>query len=135
MATKWKAKGCSVLIDISSVYTAIPSLEDFSVDGEEAETFEVKTLDQTRYWERVGNGYSAPPSIAVNYFYDPTNAVHTLMETLKGTGATTNVKTTYSDSGPLSVIYSCTGFAGTKSGAAGDGIKASYTFSTSGAPT
>jgi len=132
---KIKAKGCAVLIEISSVYTAIPQLEDFSVDGEESETFEVKTLDQTRYWERVDSGFSAPPSISVNYFYDPANAVHILMEGRKGSGTTTNVKTTYTDTGPLSVIYSCTGFSGTKSGAAGDGVKASYTFSTSGAPT
>jgi len=135
MATKWKAKGCKVEPEISSVYTAIQSLEDFSIDGEESETFDVKTLDQTQYWERVANGYSAPPTIGVNYFYDPTNAVHIFLEGRKASGTATNVKVTFSDTGPLAVVYSCTGFSGTKSGAAGDAIKASYTFATSGAPT
>lgn len=135
MATKWKAKGCSVLVSISSVYTAIPSITDFSVDGEQAETFEVKTLDLTQYVENPISGFTLAPTITVNCFWDPTNAVHTVLDGLPASPAATNVKTTYSDSGPKSYIYSVTGITKAVNVTAGDGIKATYTMVTSGAPT
>lgn len=135
MATKWKSKGCSVLISISSVYTAIPGIKDFSVSGEASQTFNVKTLDLTQFEENPSNGFSTCPTVQLNYFWDPTNAVHIVMDALPGTPTATNIKTTYSDTGPKSYIYAATGFAKDVTASGGDGLSASFTFTTSGAPT
>lgn len=135
MASKWKAKGCSVLVSITGTYTAIPSITDFSVDGEQSQTFEVKTLDLTRFIENPDAGFSAPPTISLNVFWDPTNTSHTTVDGLTASGTATNFKVTYSDSGPKSEIYSVTGVQRTRNATAGDGLKQSYTLTTSGAPT
>ena len=135
MATKWKAKGCSVLVSITGTYTTIPNITDFSVDGEQSQTFNVKTLDLTRFEENPDNGFSTCPTITVNGFWDPTNTPHQTVDGLTASGTATNFKVTYSDSGPKSDIYSVTGVTRNKSASAGDGLKFSYTLQTSGAPT
>jgi len=135
MAAKIKSKGCSVLVEISSVYTAIPSLEGFTVDGNESETFEIRTLDQTRYLENQDNGYSKPPTLNLDYMWDPANVVHIVLDALPAAGTAKNFKTTYTDSGPKSIIYAGVGYKETTTVAAADAVKKSFVITTSGAPT
>jgi len=132
---KIKGKGTSFLLSITGTYTAIPNLIDVNVSGEKAETYDSTTLDGGAYKTKDSTGYSETASINANAFYDPSNAVFTAWNTLISTPASNNVKITYTDSGPTSVIYSGCGFGIDKTVVANDGVKASLTCETSGAPS
>lgn len=132
---KIKGKGTSFLLSITGTYTAIPNLIDVSVSGEKAETYESTTLDGVVYKTKDHTGFSESASISATAFYDPSSAVFTAWNALIATPAANNVKITYTDSGPTSVIYSGVGFGIDKNVVANDGVKATLTCETTGAPS
>lgn len=130
-----KGKGTSFLLSITGTYTAIPNLLSVSLSGEKAETFDTTVLDGGVAKTKAHTGYSETASISAEAFYDPSNAVFTAWEALIATPAANNVKVTYTDSGPTSKIYSGVGFGIDKSVVPNDGVKATLTCETSGAPS
>lgn len=132
---KLKGKGTSLLLSIAGTYTAVPNLIDVSLTGEKGETYDSRTLDGGVFLTKDHTGYSATTNIAANAFYDPSNAVFTAWSALISTPAANNVKITYTDTGPTSVIYSGVGFGIDKTIVGNDGVKASLTCETSGAPS
>lgn len=132
---KIKGKGTSLLLSITGTYTAIPNLIDVSISGEKAETYDSTTLDGVVYKTKDHTGYSESANISANAFYDPSNAVFTAWNALIATPAANNVKITYTDGTPTSVIYSGVGFGLDKNVVANDGVKATLTCETTGAPS
>jgi hypothetical protein len=140
---KVKSKGTTLLMSISSVYTAIPQLKSLSISGEKSETFDTNTLDGTAFKSKAPTGYVEPCTISADVFYDPQNAVHQAFIALIAAPKTTNFKVTYADSGtdplfsggPTSAIYSGVGFGFDKSASPSDGLSGSMTIETSGAPS
>lgn len=132
---KLKGKGTSLLLSITGTYTAVPNLIDVSLTGEKAETYDSRTLDGSVFLTKDHTGYSSTASIAANAFYDPSNAVFTAWSALISTPAANNVKVTYTDSGPTSVVYSGVGFGIDKTVVGNDGVKCALTCETSGAPS
>ena len=130
-----KGKGTSYLLSITGTYTAVPNLLNVSISGEKAETFDTTTLDGSAVKTKSSTGYSEPASISAEAFYDPSNAVFAAWEALIATPAANNVKVTYTDSGPTSKIYSSVGHGIDKNVVPNDGVKATLTCETSGAPT
>lgn len=133
---KIKGKGTALLLSITGTYTAVPQLTSISVSGEKAETYDSTTLDGGVFKTKDHSGYSETSQISAEGFYDPGNAVHTAWSALISTPPATsnNVKITYTDSGPTSVIYAGVGFGIDKSVAPGDGTKATFTCESTGAP-
>ena len=131
---KLKGKGTSLLLSIAGTYIAIPNLIDVSITGEKGETYDSRTLDGAVYLTKDHTGYSLPPNIAANAFYDPSNAVFQAWNALMSTPAANNIKITYTDSGPTSAIYSGCGFGMDKTVVGNDGVKCALTCETSGAP-
>jgi len=133
---KLKGKGTSFLLSITATYTAVPNLLSVSLSGEKAETYDASTLDQSPAAKvKEHTGYSETASISAEAFYDPSNAVFTAWEALITTPAANNVKVTYTDTSPTSKIYSGVGFGIDKNVVPNDGVKATLTCETSGAPT
>lgn len=132
---KLKSKGTVFQQSISSVYTAFPQIISISVSGEAAETFDSTTLDGSVYKTHDPTGYTETATISWEYFYDPDNAVHTAFAALLSTPAANNFKLIYTDSTPTEVIYSGVGATLDKTIAANDGVKASASVKTSGAPS
>ena len=134
MAVKIKSKGTSLLMSISSVYTAVPQLKSVSLSGEKAETFDSTTLDGTAFKTKDHTGYVEPCSISADVFYDPADTVHVAFISLIAAPVATNFKVTYADAAPTSVIYSGVGFGFDKTASPADGLSGTMTIETSGAP-
>jgi len=132
---KIRGKGTSFLMTVAAAYTAIPNLISVNVSGEKAETYDSTTLDGAVVKTKDHTGYSEAATISAEAFYDPSNAVMAAWEALIATPANNNVKITYTDSGPTSVIYAGVGFGIDKTVVANDGVKATLTCETTGAPT
>jgi len=132
---KLKGKGTSLLLSITATYTAVPNLLNVSLSGEKAETYDSTTLDGVTFKTKDHTGYSDTANISAEAFYDPSNAVFAAWEALIATPAANNVKVTYTDSGPTSKVYSGVGFGIDKNVVPNDGVKATLTCETSGAPT
>lgn len=135
MANKIKSKGTSLLMEISSVYTAIPQLLSISISGEASTTYDSTTLDGPVHMTNDPTGYTTSPTIAAEGFYDPDDAVIGGYADLLNTPVETNFKVTYTDTTPTSVIYAGTGFGFDKTVSPADGVKCSYSIQTSGDPS
>lgn len=135
MANKIKSKGTALLMEITSVYTAIPLLISLDVTGEKSETFPSETLDGSAYKTRDPTGYVEPPIIKAEGFYDPDDTTIQAVEAKVAAPAANNFKVTYTDGTPTSDIYSVTGYGLDKKAAMADAVKATYEFVTSGAPS
>lgn len=131
---KLKSKGTVLQQSISSVYTAFPQIISIGLSGEASETYDSTTLDGSVFKTFDPTGYTQPTTINIEYFYDPDNAVHTAYTALLATPAANNFKILYTDATPTEVVYSGTGFSLDKTIAANDGVKASASITTSGAP-
>lgn len=136
MATKVKSKGTALLMEISSVYTAIPLLKSISISGAESQTYPSSTLDlATSYETHEPNGYTTAPTISADGFRDPDDTVQQAFIAKMVTPAATNFKVTYVDGTPLSEIYSGVGFGFDTTVAMSDGLSCSYKIQTSGNPS
>lgn len=131
--SKYKSKGCVFAVSSSGSYGAIGGLTSISVTGEKSETIDTTTLDGGVYKTKDPSGYSNPAVIKASGFYDP--SVFSGIQALIATPVATNVKVTYTDSGPTSVIYSGTGFGLDKKAEVGKAIMADLEIETSGAPS
>jgi hypothetical protein len=135
MATKIRSKGCSLLMSISAVYTAIPMLKSFTISGASSQTYNASTLDQTGAYElNEPSGYTTAPSIGAEGFRDPDDAVQMAFIALMVTPVATNFKTTYTDTTPLSEVYSGTGFGFDTTVQMSEGVGCTYNIQTSGNP-
>ena len=135
MAAKIRSKGCSLLMSISSVYTAIPMLKSFGVSGAASQTYNASTLDQSGAYEiNEPNGYTTAPTLNAEGFRDPDDTVQQAFIALLVTPVATNFKTTYTDTTPLSEVYSGTGFGFDTSVQMSEGVACTYTIQTSGNP-
>lgn len=135
MANIVKSKGTSLLMEIASVYTAVPNLKSVSLSGEASRTFPVELLDGSTFLRNVADGYSTPCTISADVYYDPDDTVHIAFIAKIATPVDTNFKVTYADATPLSAIYPGTGFGFDKTATPGDGLSGTMTIVTSGAPT
>lgn len=136
MPSKIRSKGCSLLMSISSVYTAIPMLKSFSVSGAASQTYNASTLDQSGAYElNEPNGYTTAPTISAEGFRDPDDTTQQAFIALMVTPVATNFKTTYTDTTPLSEVYSGTGFGFDTSVQMAEGVSCTYTIQTSGNPS
>lgn len=135
MANKIKSKGTVLQQEISAVYTTIPSLTDISISGQKSQTMDTSSLDGSQYMTKAPNGWSDPPTITANGFFDPDDTTQTAFAALIATPVATNFKVTYTDTTPTSHIYSGVGFGFDKSISLSDAVKCSYTIETSGAPS
>lgn len=117
MAVKMKSKGTALFVSMSSVYTAIPELEKIDRSGSKTETYEARPLDigASAYGTQFHqNGYSSPPKITAEGFYDAVNAVHAALLLLSWTPVAltpfnTNFKITYTNASPVSEIWAVPG--------------------------
>lgn len=131
---KIKSKGTALLMSISSVYTAIPQCTDISLSGEASLTADTTTLDGGAFKTYDANGYVEPCKISANGFYDPDDTVHAAIVALVAAPVATNFKVTYTDTSPLSAVYSGTGIGFDKSISLNDPVKFALNIQTSGAP-
>jgi hypothetical protein len=130
-----QSKGTSFLMEISSVYTAMPQIISLSISGEAAEVFDATTLDGGAPKVQANTGYVTNATISGECFFDPDNAVHSAFRTKVRAAGTNNFKITYTDATPTSEIYSGLGLGMDYTIAAADGVKASFTVQTTGAVT
>jgi len=135
MANKVKSKGTALLMEISSVYTAIPSLKSVSLTGIQSETWEYKVLDGNAAISHSQTGYVQVATISAEVFRDPDDTVHQAFLAKCYAPVDTNFKVTYADATPLSEIYVGVGFGMDTTAAPADGLSSSLTIQTSGAPT
>ncbi len=135
MANIVKSKGTSLLMEISSVYTAVPQLKSVSLSGEQSTTFEAKLLDGSTFVKQIADGYANPCTISAEVYYDPDDTVHAAFIAKIATPVDTNFKVTYADATPLSAVYLGTGFGFDKTATPGDGLSGTMNIQTSGAPT
>ena len=135
MANKVKSKGTTLLMEIASVYTAIPLLKQLSITGIQSETFEVKVLDGAAAIAHEPNGYVAVATINAEFFRDPDDTVQQAFLAKCYAPVATNFKVTYADNTPLSEIYNGVGFGMDTTAVPSDGLSSSITIQTSGAPS
>lgn len=105
-----KSKGCSLLTDISGSYVSVPQLESISKSGEANETYPNHTIDGVTGMTIAASGFNKNPKITAKGFYDAANGVHASLLTNIRAVATKNAKLTYTDSGPVSEIWSGVGW-------------------------
>lgn len=134
---KNRSKGTVLAVSISSVYTAIPQLISINKTGEASETYQARTLDGTVHSDQPSNGYASNPEITGEMFYDSGNAVHAFLKTSIRTPPTAgvNVRLTDTASTPLVEIWNVTGMELSEKYATNEGVKADFTFTTSGDPS
>jgi len=135
MANKVKSKGTALLMEISSVYTAITGLKQVSITGIQSETYEYKVLDGAAAIAHSQTGYVQVATINAEIFRDPDDTVHQAFLAKCYTPVDTNFKVTYADATPLSEIYNGVGFGMDTTAAPSDGLTSSLTIQTSGAPS
>jgi len=135
MANKVKSKGTSLLMSISAVYTAIPLLKSISISGAESQTYNSTTLDGVVYETNDPTGYTTAPTISADGFRDPDDTTQQAFIALMAAPVATNFKVTYADTGPLSEVYSGTGFGFDTSASLNEGLSCSYKIQTSGNPS
>lgn len=135
MANKVKSKGTALLMEIASVYTAIPSLKSVSITGIQSETWEYKVLGGSAAIEHSPTGYVKVATINAEIFRDPDDTVHAAILAKCYAPVDTNFKVTYADAAPLSEIYVGVGFGMDTTAAPADGLSSSITIQTSGAPS
>jgi len=117
MATKMKSKGTALFVSLASVYTAIPELEKIDRTGSKTETYEARPLDigASAYGtQHIQNGYTTPPKITAEGWYDAVNTVHAALLALAtvpvaATPFNTNFKITYTNAAPVSEIWAVAG--------------------------
>jgi len=135
MPAKIRSKGCSLLMSISAVYTAIPMLKSFTISGASSQTYNASTLDQAGAYElNEPNGYTTAPTISAEGFRDPDDTTQQAFIALMATPVATNFKATYTDTTPLSEVYSGTGFGFDTSVQMAEGVGCTYNIQTSGNP-
>jgi len=140
---KIRSKGTSINQSISSVYTAIPGIISIDKTGEKNVTYDSTTIDGATAKTKANAGYTEPPEIGFDFFYDPTHASHIALKTLMRTPSTTipagNVeagtlfKFIYTDTGPLDEIWNVVGVGVDEKFAQNDGVKSSCKLECSGA--
>lgn len=137
MATKIRSKGTALLMEISSVYTAIPLLKSISISGAKSITYPSTTLDGEVYETHDGTGFTSAPVISAEGFRDPDDTVQAafISKLAVSPPVATNFKVTYVDATPLSEIYSGTGYGFNTTVAMSDGLACSYEIQTSGTPS
>jgi hypothetical protein len=135
MANKIKSKGSSLLVDISSTYTAIPQLIDISISGEASTTWASTVLDGPVHETHDPTGNTTAPTITANGLYDPDDTTIQNIEALILAPLERNFKVTYVDATPTSDIYAVAGVGLDKSIAVGDGVKCTYNLQTTGTPS
>lgn len=135
MATKVKSKGTALLMEIASVYTAIPLLKSISISGAKSQTYNSTTLDGVVYETNDPTGYTTAPVISADGFRDPDDTVQAAFIAKLAAPVATNFKVTYVDNTPLSEVYSGTGFGFDTTAAMSEGLSCSYEIQTSGTPS
>jgi hypothetical protein len=135
MANKVPSKGTALLMEISAVYTAMPQLKSLGIAGEASETYDSTTLDGGTFKTHEPTGYSETATITAEVFRDPDDTVQAAFKALIATPVKTNFKVTYADTTPLSEIYVGSGFGFDTSAAPSDGLSASLSIKTTGAPS
>lgn len=135
MAAKVKSKGTALLMEIASVYTAVTGLKSLSVTGLQSETWEYKVLDGAAGIAHSQTGYHAAAVINAEIFRDPDDAVHAAILAKVLAPADNNFKVTYADATPLSEVYAVVGYGMDTTASPSDGLSASISLQSSGAPT
>lgn len=127
------SKGTSLLMEISSVYTAFPQITSLSISGEKVETFDSTALDGGAQKTKANTGYVENPTISGECFFDPDSTVHSAFRTKIRTPGANNFKVTYTDTTPTSEVFAGLGLGMDYTVAMNDGVKASFTIETTGA--
>ena len=132
-----KGKGSIFKVTISSVLTAVPGIISISSDGEESETEEIRVIDGAAGIEMDPTGFTKPCTVTIEYYYDPANSVHAFIKTTLRTPANLpNAMTkTYTDAGPVTETYSCTGISYSEKIESASRVKATAKFQMSGLAT
>jgi len=132
---KLKGKGTVLQQTISSVLTDVSQVIDISLDGEETEEYDARTLDTGVYLEKELTGHAEGGTVKANLFLDPALAGHQAIFALITTPAKCVWKLKYSDSGPSSLTYTSSKIGVGQTIVGNDGVKGSLTMSRTGAPT
>lgn len=132
---KLKGKGTVLQQTISSVLTDVAQVIDISIDGEESEEYDSRTLDTAVYLTTELTGFTAPGTVSANLFFDPALAGHQAIVALLTTPATCVWKIKYSDASPSSLTYTSAKIGLSQKIVGNDGLKAALTMSRTGAPT
>lgn len=134
MAAKTKGKGTSLLVEISSVYTAIAGLISLDISGEKSENFNGRTLDGAAHSDMPLTGYVSNPEISAEFFYDSADVAQLHVLTTMRTPVIKNFKITDVAASPKSTIWAVTSIGWSEKYSPDDGVKASITLGTSGVP-
>lgn len=137
-------KGTVLSFATAGTFVAIGAITSIDKTGEESETADGRTLDQSSpYVPYEPTGYVEPGELAFELFWDPALAGH---QTLMGyvaqpytiaSGVLTKIKSkiTYADVTPTSAIQDVAGISVDKKVAMKDMLKASFKCKLSGAPS
>lgn len=128
-------KGTALKQEIASVYTTVAQVISLDVTGEKPVTYDSTTLDGSAYKTKAWTGYVDPPTISGEMFYDPALSGHQSFVALMASGTVTNFRITYVDGSTTSHTYSVVSVGVDKKVAIDDGLKASFSLETSGAPS
>lgn len=132
---KLKGKGSVLQQTISSVLTDVAQVIDIALSGEKSETYDARTLDGGVYLPRELTGFTQPFDLKANLFFDAALAGHQAIVALLTTPATCVWKLKYSDAGPSNVSFTSSGVGLDQTIVGNDGVKASLTLESTGAPT
>lgn len=106
---KVKCKGTVLKQEISSVYTAVAQVIEFSMSGVKDETYDATDLSTTKFKEKASTGYAEPGESSFTLFLDPALAGHQAILALIGSGNTTNWKLICADDDESEIAFSSAG--------------------------
>lgn len=132
---KIPSKGVVLAQSVSAVYVAMKGLTGIEVTGRKSKTYESVTLDGPVTETHDPTGYVAAPILKANGFYNPGDATYTAYEGVVDAPVATNFKVTWTDAGPVSDVYSGTGFGIDKKAEPTKGVMATIEIQTSGNPS
>ncbi|HEY2250908.1 MAG TPA: phage tail tube protein [Planctomycetaceae bacterium] len=135
MSTKYSAKGLTLLLSISSVYTAIGGVSTLAGPDAEVERVGTTALDSGVGKEKLPTGYTDGGTVTGTCFFDPANVSQKACTALLAAPAVSAWKTTYPDVAPTSWTYSGILFKFTPKGEVGQVLTADFSIDVTGLVT
>lgn len=92
MATKYRAIGSKLQVEIASVYTDVPSVFTLKPPAGNVDEIDVTTLDSNSSYKEFLPSWKDAGECTVGILFDPANSVHTEIRTIHANQTTVNWK-------------------------------------------